>query len=509
MLKAITRSIRQKLALIALATALVALVLTGIALVFYDLRAYREAGMRDLSTQAEILGRASAPALAFDDPKAAREYLQLLKAKSEIAVAAIYNARGKPFASYSRRDLDLPVPGLPEPDGARVEGQEIVLFKRIIENNEIVGTVYLRSDYKALERLTGYLGIFGVVTVLSLVAALIISGWLQTVLTAPILAIAALARQVVKSRDFSLRARKTTQDEIGDLADAFNEMLTEIDRRAAALEQSNRFLEHEMAERQQVDAELRRLNEELEQRVADRTRELTAANKEMESFSYSVSHDLRTPLRAIDGYSRILQEDFAGKLDDEGQRLLGVIRQNSQKMGQLIDDLLAFARFGRKSLATAEIDMKRMVEETLKEIPSDGKAPVLMLGMLPPAHGDPSLVKQIWMNLLTNAIKFSSKHEKPQVEVGGYSDGTHNVYCVKDNGAGFDMRYYDKLFGVFQRLHRVEEFAGTGVGLAIVQRVVSRHGGRVWAEGKVDEGAAFYFSLPKGRQDEGKQDERL
>src|SRR5688572_1722019 len=167
MLKAITRSIRQKLALIALVTALVALVLTGIALVFYDLRAYREGGMRDLSTQAEILGRASAPALAFDDPKAAGEYLRLLKAKPEIAVAVIYNARGKPFASYSRRDLDLQVPGLPEPDGARIEGKEIVLFKRIVENNEIVGTVYLRSDYKALERLTGYLGIFGVVTVLS------------------------------------------------------------------------------------------------------------------------------------------------------------------------------------------------------------------------------------------------------------------------------------------------------------------------------------------------------
>jgi signal transduction histidine kinase len=509
MLATVTRSIRIKLALVVLATTLAALVVAGIALVIYDLSAYREAGVQDLSTQAEILGRASAPALAFDDPKAATEYLQLLKAKPEIASAVIYNSRGKLFASYTRRGLDLTLPALPEPDGSSIEGQDIVLFKRIVENNEILGTVYLRADYKARDRLVGFLGIFGGVTLLSLLAALAIYGWLQTALTAPILAISALARQVVQNRDFTLRARKTTQDETGDLADAINDMLAEIGRRSEALEQSNRFLEREMAERQHADEEVRKLNTELEQRVADRTQELTSANKEMESFSYSVSHDLRTPLRAIDGYSRMLQEDYESRLDDEGRRLLGIIRENSQKMGQLIDDLLAFARLGRKKMATAEIDMKRMVEEVLKDIMPSSKPPALLLGTLPSAFGDASLLKQVWANLLSNAVKFSSKSECPQVEVGGYSDGTHSVYCVKDNGAGFDMRYYDKLFGVFQRLHRVDEFAGTGVGLAIVQRVVTRHGGRAWAEGKVGEGAAFYFSLPKTDRNNGRQDERL
>jgi len=247
---------------------------------------------------------------------------------------------------------------------------------------------------------------------------------------------------------------------------------------------------------------VKRNAEELEIRVRERTSALEAANKELESFSYSVSHDLRAPLRAIDGFSRIVQEDYAAKLDAEGRRLLGVIRDNSRKMGQLIDDLLEYSRLGRKPLSSAEIDMRRLVEEVLGELQaSGGSSPRLDVGALPPARGDATLLKRVWTNLLANAVKFSSKRGQPVIEVSGQENGAQCVYCVKDNGAGFDMRYHEKLFKVFQRLHREDEFEGTGVGLAIVQRVISRHGGRVWAEGKVDEGAAFYVSLPKGRPD--------
>jgi signal transduction histidine kinase len=502
MLRAIASSIRHKLALVVLATTLAALILTGIALVIYDLRTYQETATRDLVAQAEILGRASAPALAFNDPKAAQEYLALLRAKSAIAAAAIYSPKGKLFASYTRRELDLPMPGLPESEGSRVEGTSLVLFKRVVENNEILGTVYIRANYELAERLKSYLAILASVMALSLLVALMVWTKLQAVLTRPILEVTEVARRVMEARDFSLRARKTTEDEIGVLVDAFNDMLSEVGRRAEALEESNRSLGREIAERQHAEDELRRLNAELERRVAERTEELTTANQELEGFSYSVSHDLRTPLRAVDGYTRILEEDYTGKLDDEGQRLLRVIRENTRRLGQLIDDLLAFSRYGRHSLSVAEIDMRRIVDDTLRELKSaSGLLPRLMLGTLPPAQGDAMLVKQVWANLLANAIKFSSKRDQPQVEVGGYSDGAYNIYCVRDNGAGFDMRYYDKLFGVFQRLHSIEEFTGTGVGLAIVQRVVTRHGGRVWAEGKVNEGAAFYFSLPKGQPD--------
>ena len=239
----------------------------------------------------------------------------------------------------------------------------------------------------------------------------------------------------------------------------------------------------------------RRMKAELERMVAERTAQLEAANKELESFSYSVSHDLRAPLRAIDGFARIFDEDHGGSLDDEGKRVLKVIRDNSRKMGQLIDDLLAFSRLGRKPIAAAAIDMTEMARAVFAELSQGAERIRLALDPVPPAWGDPALVKQVWVNLISNAIKFTGKREEPMIEIRGRSDGEHNAYCVKDNGAGFDMRYYDKLFGVFQRLHSPEEYSGTGVGLAIVQRVVSRHGGRVWAEGEEGKGAAFHFTL--------------
>jgi signal transduction histidine kinase len=239
--------------------------------------------------------------------------------------------------------------------------------------------------------------------------------------------------------------------------------------------------------------EISTLNADLQRRA----RELEAANKELESFSYSVSHDLRAPLRAIDGFAKILEQDYNHKLDNEGRRLLGVVSENARRMGQLIEDLLQFSRMARQSMATVEIDMTALAREAFDELQgAGGRPPKCLLEPLPAARGDRSLIRQIWINLLSNAIKYCGLAKDPLIQVTGHSEGTENVYCVKDNGAGFDMQYYNKLFGVFQRLHSADQFPGTGVGLAIVQRVVARHGGRVWAEGKVNEGASFYFALP-------------
>jgi signal transduction histidine kinase len=265
----------------------------------------------------------------------------------------------------------------------------------------------------------------------------------------------------------------------------------EKEKRAAELLIANTGLK-------KAEEEIRKFNEELEQKVVDRTAQLEAANKELESFSYSVSHDLRAPIRAINGYGKILEEDYIDKLDEDGMKILYSIIHNSKRMGQLIDDLLAFSKLGRKQVTVADINMGALVT-TVKDdlLAADIEKTVIFdISVIPPAKGDQSLIKQVWVNLLSNAIKYSKNNIEIHIEIGAYENENQVVYYVKDNGAGFEMQYYDKLFGVFQRLHSQEEFEGTGIGLAIVQKIVTRHNGTVWAEAKVNEGACFYFSLP-------------
>lgn len=225
---------------------------------------------------------------------------------------------------------------------------------------------------------------------------------------------------------------------------------------------------------------------------------LEATNKELEAFSYSVSHDLRAPLRAVDGFARMVLEDYAERLDDEGRRQLGIIRDGAQKMGRLIDDLLSFSRMGRREMSFADVDMTAVARDVAEELRRLETARTIEVSVasLPATHGDPAMLRQVWVNLLSNAIKYTRPRAQAHIEVGCQADGAENIYSVKDNGVGFNMEYVGKLFGVFQRLHGPEEFEGTGVGLALAQRIVHRHGGRIWAEGKVNEGATFSFALP-------------
>ncbi len=252
-------------------------------------------------------------------------------------------------------------------------------------------------------------------------------------------------------------------------------------------------------EQSRLRLEARRSAADLEQRVTERTAQLEGANKELEAFAYSVSHDLRSPLRAIDGYTRILLEDHGSCLNAEGKRVCTVISESARDMGRLIDDLLSFSRLARAAVQPSSVDMEALAEATFMElVPATDRERILFRrGPLPAATGDPGMLRQVWMNLLSNAIKFSSRRERPVIEAYSNSRQGDVVYSIRDNGAGFDMHYVDKLFGVFQRLHSQKEFEGTGVGLAIVQRIVHRHGGRVWAEGETDGGATFHFTIGK------------
>ena len=492
------KTVRGKLLLLILTTTGAALLMAGVAMVAYDAYTFRESVASDLNAQADILGLAIAPALEFEDPDAAREYLELLKARPSVVSAAIYTTKGALLATYptpAHGQAELSFPMLPEADGYRFDGNHLTLSKRIVQDGEILGTVYFNSDYEPFSRLRDFVGISSLVLVLSLAAAVLLSARFQKTITAPILDITEIAKRVMEQRDFSLRARRMTNDEVGVLVTAFNAMLSEIGKQTETLEASNRQLQREFAERQRaeeakdrserrvhtlvsaitqvvwvadrygcfveereswqaytgqkreqyqglgwrdafdgearaaldvawaralvsptpfelelrlwhaesgrhrnvvlravplleadgtsqewigaiqdiddrrgLEQNLRTLNAELEQRVADRTSELEAANKELESFSYSVSHDLRAPIRAIGGFCTLLGRDHGAALDAEAQRKVGIIKSEAARMGALIDDLLAFSRLGPQGHAARRARHGRTRDDCLRAL---------------------------------------------------------------------------------------------------------------------------------------------
>jgi signal transduction histidine kinase len=475
------RSLRARLVGFAFATSSIAVVVACGAIVMLSAIGRWDDLERGIAARAATIAQVSDLALVFDLPDEAVAALETAAGDPSIVHAAVFDESGELFArlesdhSSALETLDFmrakSAGGLLPPFVTVVEpivsGGEEVGSVAIVASTETVRRAAVREARVALTIAVGVL----------LCAAFIAYG-LQRSVSDPILALAGAARRVTAEDDPSIRVKRTTDDETGELVDAFNEMLETIEVRST---------------------ELRELADELEDRVRERTRELEAANRELESFSYSVSHDLRAPLRHVSGFIELLSRDVGTTFSETGRKHMDTIAQSASRMGVLIDELLAFSRSGRTELKRQPVDLDDLVREVVGEFEAtdDGSKAEWQISALPTVVGDPTLLRQVLVNLIGNAVKFSRDSRPPRVWIEGkaVNDGLAQL-SVRDNGVGFDDRYIDKLFGVFQRLHSNRDFEGTGIGLAIVQRIVTRHGGDVAARGRPSEGAEFSFTVP-------------
>lgn len=489
--------IRKKVMWLMMFTSMVVLFLTTTAFLSYEFVTTRQAVVQNSQTIAQITAAQSSAAVYFEDQKGCVEILAKLKAEPRVLLAALYASDGKLLARYPALEPVRSFPAAPGPGPYAINDAKLDVFAPVLQDGRPVGGFYLQWDLSGTyRRLRWYAEMVGLVLLCSIGIALGISSWLQGRISMPILELADTAGKVSSSGDYSLRAKKYGRDELGVFTDSFNNMLEQIHSQSEALKKNQAELKQALQAAEAAAQEVRTLNAELESRVEKRTAELNATNKELEAFAYSVSHDLRAPLRHIDAYAQILDEEL-GTHPDEARQYISRIRFGVQNMGRLVDDLLKLSKIGRVELKFEMVALNSIVEEVLAEMKMETEHRNIewRIGKLPSASVDRGLMVQVFANLISNAVKYTRTRALATIDIGTEPSNGGVAIFVRDNGVGFNMKYAHKLFGVFQRLHRMEDFEGTGVGLATVQRIVQLHGGKIWVDAEPDKGATFHFTL--------------
>lgn len=476
------QSIQLKLLGAMFVTSLSVLLLTCLALVSYELASYQTIMKRNLGTLAQVISASSTATLVYDDERVAREILSALKIEPDVVAACLFDQRGRLYARYPERIAARLLPRAPGPDGVHLKGNQLSICEPVMLGTARVGTLFVQEDLRGMY---SRMRIYGLVVLLvlagSITVALLLSGFFQKRIAKPILELAGTARLVSERKDYSLRARKTSNDELGVLTDAFNSMLLQIQQRTAALQEAQRKLKQHA--------------QELETRVAERTAKLTETIGDLEAFSYTLTHDLRAPLRWMRGFATVLKEEHQDNLGPQGAEHLERILNAAHRMDMLIQDVLTLSHLSRGEARIEAVDVERLLRGILESYPSF-QAPLAHIeikGPLPWVLGNEAALTQCISNLLGNAVKFVAEGVQPRVQISAVQDTTTVRLLFRDNGIGIPPEGRERLFGMFQRLS--SDYEGTGIGLAIVRKAAERMGGRVGFDSESGQGSTFWLQL--------------